>query len=70
MLLAHYTYRPGEPSELDIALGILRVREVVDAVPDAAVDEASFAFLQRTLPPFVARWKQKRDAHLRAAAGA
>ncbi|GJE90997.1 F-box protein [Phanerochaete sordida] len=65
-LLAHYTYRPGEPSELDIALGILRVREVVDAAPDAAIDEASFGFLQDALPPFIAEWKQQRDTHLAA----
>ncbi|EKM49968.1 uncharacterized protein PHACADRAFT_32829 [Phanerochaete carnosa HHB-10118-sp] len=66
VLPARYSYRPGEPSELDIALGISQLREVIDSPSEATVDEGSFDFLQEALPPFVENWKNERDSRLAA----
>lgn len=61
-----YKYRPGEPAELDIALGIPALREVIDGPAGEQVDENSFDFLveQRTLEAFTKRWKKERDIYL------
>ncbi|EKM49970.1 uncharacterized protein PHACADRAFT_264431 [Phanerochaete carnosa HHB-10118-sp] len=61
-----YNYRPGEPAELDIALGIPALREVIDGPAGEQVDENSFDFLieQKTLEAFTRRWKKERDIYL------
>lgn len=61
-----YLSRPTVPSELDIALGIPRVREVIDGPPDTPVDESSFDFLEEALPPFIEQWNNQRISHLAA----
>ncbi|GJE86898.1 hypothetical protein PsYK624_029810 [Phanerochaete sordida] len=66
-------YRPGEPSRVDVALGMPEIREVVERPPRELVTEESFAFLHDAFPAFRARWRKEADAYLgqlvRAATG-
>lgn len=51
-------YKPGVPSPADIALGLPKVREIVEQPVEVEVNEASFESIRDLLPDFVAKWKQ------------
>lgn len=61
-----YDYRPGEPTELDLALGIPELREVIDSPAGEQIDEHGFNFLveKGVLEAFSDRWKKNRNAYL------
>lgn len=61
-LPAIYRYQPGEPSALDIALGIPAVREKITAPQDVVIDTSSFDFLHEALPAWSMQWKAKAKA--------
>lgn len=61
-----WPYRPGEPSRVDIALGMPEVREVIDRPPRDTVDEESFSFLHEALPAFRTQWRREAETYLRS----
>ncbi|EKM55666.1 uncharacterized protein PHACADRAFT_209187 [Phanerochaete carnosa HHB-10118-sp] len=57
-------YRLGEPSRVDIALGMPEVREVVNRPPRETINAESFAFLRDVLPAFRTQWRREAEAYL------
>ncbi|GJE90996.1 F-box protein [Phanerochaete sordida] len=55
-----YTYRPGEPSDIDIAIGVPELRQIIDSPASQQVDASSFDFLRDDgiLAAFAERWKE------------
>ncbi|GJE86997.1 F-box protein [Phanerochaete sordida] len=59
-----FPYRHGEPSRVDIALGMPEIREIIERPPREAVTEESFAFLHDAFPAFRTRWRKQAEAYL------